>query len=164
MWMYEDIVCLVFRIINLGIFVGLAAFLFKRKIIPIIYKNISEQKNERNSLDVQYISLEKKLRAIKMEIDGQDRDSIDVEAKIKIWNKTFEDKQKLEFEEKNRVLKKMVARIKKQQEFLNMYSVRQNILPQALFEAEKDLNVQFVDEKKQKKFVGLVCNIIAKRA
>ncbi|MBT3455994.1 hypothetical protein HN446_02930 [bacterium] len=162
--MYEDIVCLVFRIINLGIFVGLAAFLFKRKIIPIIYKNISEQKNERNSLDVQYISLEKKLRAIKMEIDGQDRDSIDVEAKIKIWNKTFEDKQKLEFEEKNRVLKKMVARIKKQQEFLNMYSVRQNILPQALFEAEKDLNVQFVDEKKQKKFVGLVCNIIAKRA
>lgn len=159
---YEEIVTFVFRCINLGIFISLAVYLFKKKAKPLILDKINKKKEEEEALRVRHNSLQAQLKDIESKIEQQEKDRKILNEKIKTWEKNFY-KSKRDAEQKREIINKTIEEnVKRRQEFLAESQLKNQVLPCAFGRAEKKLSGEFEAHSCQDKLLRRIFKFFEK--
>lgn len=152
---YDDIVRLVFKCINFGVFVSLFIFIFRRKIVPLILKAIAQKQAFKHNREIQYATLKKDLRLINKETKQQEEKAERFEEKIAKWKQDFDKNCFAKSEEEEQILKKIEKRKGRQQNYLTHETIKDEVVNIALVKAKKQLKVDFESQKSQKEFLAL---------
>ena len=160
---YEDIVRLVFRCINLGIFISLVGYLFKKKVLPLILDKISQNKKAEEDLRLDHEALLVRIKQVEDEIEKQEEDRKLFNEKIKTWEKEFNKTKKNVEMSRKRISEKIEKKAKKREDFLSEVHLRSIILPGAVKGAKKKLSQMFVADKEQEKLLFRIFKFVEKR-
>ena len=159
---YEDIVRFVFRAINLGIFISLVVYFFKKYLIKGILEEISKQKASKHNLDTQYAQLGLELETVGSEIAQQEDESRLFEEKIQIWHGVIAQEKKKNSEFEKKVVERIKSKVKKQQDYLLQKTVRRSVFPRAVSLAGEKLIIKFKDQNMQQKYLEETLSIMNK--
>ena len=160
---YEDVVRLVFRFINLGIFISLVGYLFKKKALPLILDKINQNKKKEEDLLLDHKALLARMKQVEDEVEKQEKDRKLFDEKIKMWEKEFHKTKKNIEKSRKKISEKIEKNAKKREDFLSEVHLRGIILPSAIEGAKKKLSQMFVAGEEQEKLLFRIFKFVEKR-
>ena len=92
--MSSEIVSIVFRLLNFGVVVGIAAYFFKAKSLPDIKEKIAAKHAQLKDMEKENKSLLTRQQALEQEITQQELFGKSLYDQIKIWSVSFEQQLK----------------------------------------------------------------------
>jgi hypothetical protein len=152
----EQIVIIVFRLINLGVVIGLLGYIFKKYVLSTIKNHIAEKNAYVRGLQEQYRSLlyqqEQGLVVAREEALVCEQ----LKQQVTRWKQVVEKEQQVRSEEKEE-RKRMFEehRAHKEQQIALLY-VKKQAIPRIIQNVEKELQQRFADEKVGRQYVQTI--------
>lgn len=152
MYVSEEVISIIFRIINFVVLFGLFRYLFK-KYLPIIKRSFLDKLAFFDTLEKQRMDLIEQNKMLVKEMSDQNDLFKLLKEKIKIWDIAC--KQKKEVEEKEIVKAKDLAkkRNKKQTEQIHQQKLLQAVFPRVIAGTYKQLEEKFEKKEESQKFL-----------
>lgn len=151
--MFEELITLAFRLINLGVLVALLGYLFKKYALGTIRQRMIEKNAYVRGLQEQYRSL---LYQQEQVVNARKEEELlcqRLQQQVVVWKLAIEKEQKIrreEQEERKRVLKEH-AEYKEQH--LALFYLKKQVIPRAIKQAEQQLEQHFKDKQVGSQYV-----------
>lgn len=146
MYDINSLVAILFRIINFSVFVGIAIYFFKKKVLTSAQEKINEQEvylkslqEQDRMLDNQYFQLNEQLR-----IQNQQCDHL--LQKIKVWQSADEAQRAQKIHQSNLNRARMQDRTEQIQAMINQRRFERHALLKALDQTKIELQKKFSDQ------------------
>lgn len=133
--MANTIISIIFRLINFGALIGLAWYIFSKKMLENIRTKIKEKKMEIDNLKMNKQNLYVKQQVIRQEINNQNIYAQQIVTKLKRWRTQVALQQKYEEHAVQQYAITLQKRINKQQEIYHMRQEQKALIPLAIQEA-----------------------------
>lgn len=159
---YEQIVTIVFTIINLLVLAAFVWLIMKRGGIARLKDAMADQERVVTTLQDEQRSLVQLHATMKQEIADQQALCVHLSEHVDVWQKSFTEQQaarKKQRAERHNMLK---DRWKKQQRGYNQLLLRKHAAPRVLEQTHKELVHSFADESLRKAYLDSVVSKLTK--
>lgn len=163
MFTNQDIVAVVFRLINFFALIGVGFFLFKKHIKPDLLNSIEKKKNDRDALSAQQAMLEKQQLTLDTLLKEDALMCQDFRAKIDEWKKVVAVEYERNEQERNNTLIKYnnrIAHIATQQEKVRVQNI---VTHNVALNVEKSLSAHFKDPKQGAEYLDAIFHFMDKK-
>ena len=153
--MFHDIFSsnVIFRIINFAAFMGLFAFLFKRKLLPSIKKQIQEKKLLLQNLEQQKQGVKYQHSNLDNAIEQQEHLAIELQKKIMLWQMQLKQEQEQLNKQKTIMQEAIKIKAQKQKQERALKQLNKIIAPRALEQVEHTMKQEFADNARNEAFI-----------
>ncbi len=141
------IVAAVFKLINFFAFVGLLGYLFKQKMLGQLHTKIAAEKAAFDTMVQEHKGLEDQQRDLEHAIVEQKDVCEILKQHVQQWKATFEETVHAREQERAQLQKLLKEKITQQTNYLMQEQIKERVLPQAIKQAEQQLQDTFADEK-----------------
>lgn len=156
MFINEDMIVVFFRLLNFTALVGLAAFLFKKHIMPDVQHTITKEKNDRDALFTERAVLEKKQFALENLLKEESLLCEQFKSKVDEWKKVVELESEFREREHQRNATLLAARAAQRnlqkEHTLTQTAVINTVIP----ELQESLSHFFTDQEESEKFLNSI--------
>lgn len=111
---YNVIIDILFRLINLGVLVAVGAYLYKKYILTTIENTIAEEESYHNGLRQQLGALESRVDDISHEKITLEKSGLLLKNKVDLWREQQDKAQLTRDVEKQALTKRAIMRVEKQ--------------------------------------------------
>jgi hypothetical protein len=160
MFTNQDIIAIVFRLINFATLLGISLYLFKKHVMPDLLINIEKKKEAENSLFLQQALLEKQQLNLDILLKEDSLQCEKFRLKIDEWKKVVTADYEYREKEHNNMMvgvNKRIAHNAVQRE----QSRVQNIVTHAIVtDLEKSLSLHFHDSKESSEYLNSILHFM----
>ena len=147
MWTYEALVSLTFRCIDLLIIISLAGFIFWRWIIPFFRQEMAMEQHQRQELEDQVATRMQKADALNRTLAHDKQTSERLKKQIQLWRTVHEKKQQQRLQQKKEITAQLHDWYHERMMGIEKDALYQQVVPEAISQAEHELKGAFQDEK-----------------
>lgn len=151
--LHESWMSILFRLVNFAVIAGLAYYLYKRYFKNRIDDKMTHKEVLLKGLEEQGYFLEGKAHDLDMRIKEQEMTGDLLNQKMQDWNDAVIQEQHKQLEQLRIYAAQAHERVQKKNELLVRQIMQKEVLPQALQEAQKELQQQFANPRESKQFV-----------
>ncbi len=159
----NQIVLIIFRLINFGVLIGLAGFLYKRYGLPIIQEGLAQYRAYFEGLFLTHRRLKKEQQLIENTIINDRKEQDILKERLMCWLASVEDQNKLLILEKEKRKKMLKDRMILQQKKIAEHRLFNTVLSQALIEARQTLAQRSKNEAVQTKMFDSIVSMMRKQ-
>lgn len=141
----NDLVAIIFRLINFAVALGASCYVFKRYVIPMIVADIDQRQKDLNELNAKAIELAKQEKEAKQAIVDQQHTYQRLQKKLEQWNTVFNATVVHRNREKQQLIDALAQKAVQQQNYITTRHAQNKVLPAALRDAQHQLTKQFQD-------------------
>ena len=141
------IVAAVFKLINFFAFIGVLGYLFKQKVLGQLQAKIAEEKAAFDAMVQEHKVLEDQQCDLEQVIVEQKDVCEILKQHVQQWKATFEKTVYAREEERAQLQKLLKVKITQQTNYLMQEQIKERVLPQAIKQAEQQLQDTFAKEK-----------------
>ncbi len=152
MWTYEALVSLTFRCIDLLIIISIAGFIFRRWIIPLFRQEMAKEQQQRQELENQVAKHMQKTAALKKTLADDKQTSERLKKQIQLWRTVHEKKQQQRLQQKKEIVAQLHNWYHERMMGIEKDALYQQVVPEAINQAELELKIAFQDESSGKAF------------
>lgn len=160
MFTNQDIIAIVFKLINFAALLGVSLYLFKKHVMPDLLINIEKKKETENSLFLQQALLEKQQLNLDILLKEDSLQCEDFRLKIDEWKKVvtadYEYRQK-EHSNMMAVVNKRIAHNAVQREQSRIQSIVNHTV---VTDLEKSLSLHFHDSKESSEYLNSILHFM----
>lgn len=149
----ELIINYAFRIINLAVLIGLAAYIFKNKLRAQIEDAAAEEESYLAGLKQQTSALQMRLHEQNEEKKILEQQASLLKQKLSIWNQQFEKEKTVQQLEQEEIARTITSTLEMQQYHLKTLVMIRQSAPQALEQASNALKKHYSSEQSGKAYV-----------
>lgn len=142
----ESLVTTVFKILNLGVFIAAAGYLFKKQLIPI-RQEIAQKKLDQTTLVQENKLSDQELAHVQRSVDEQKKWLETMEHNIVQWNARMLAIHKQFEQEKDEIRKKVAHKVAQQALYVQMTQARYKVIPLAVDQARHKLEKMDMQQK-----------------
>jgi HSP90 family molecular chaperone len=139
----ESLITTIFKILNVVVLAGAGFYFFKTRIVQQIRDAIVEKKDGEKALQDEKRSLKTRLKMINDEIIKQQEQCARIKDNVVNWNAAVNKQQTMMQQEKEEIMKEQETRVQQQSEYLTALKIQKKIVPQALADAQDELEREF---------------------
>jgi hypothetical protein len=133
----NEFVAILFRLINFGITIAAAIYLFNRYALSMITEAINERQKKIAALEIQVKKSQDERILHEQLAQRQKIQNEQIHKQLIIWNNQFNQKLSEREYEKNMLMQKLEAKVDIQNSFIQERFITQAIMPQALAQARE---------------------------
>ncbi len=149
----ESLVSLFFRLLNFILLGSLGIYLFKRYGLSVIHARIKEKESALAQLKQQRDTLKGTMRSLEHQRFDQDLIAAQLSAKIERWQRVYQTRERVRYEEKQRLITLLTKKIHEQTRNNELATVQRRVFPVALLESRKQLTQSFQNPEKGDDFI-----------
>lgn len=164
MFINQVVIAVVFRLLNFGIVVGLAFYLFRKYGLPVVYTMMAEKDAKKEFLLSQQLLLEQKQRELDDLIGHDLALSESIKLKVNEWRDIAEKEQLIR--EQDRLKRSELLHIKKRKksELLAQTRLQEAVAAAVLADLQKSLTHHFENNDAASEYLDSMVQIINERA
>lgn len=156
MFTNQDIIAIVFRLINFVALIGIGFFLFKKHILPDLLLSLTRKKENQDFLSAQQASFEKQQFHLDVLLKEDALMCQDFRTKIDIWKKAVALESDYHQKERNNIMatvKQRLAHNALQQEHSRVQNI---VIHNVAIDLEKSLSAHFKDQKQGSAYLNSI--------
>lgn len=146
------------QLLNLVALGALVYYGYRKYGAPALQKYIFEQRLAREKLEHTYESLREQQRIIEHEIQYQEQQALELMVKLGRWRLVMEQEHAAQREHEQLSRERMQERVKQQEHYQQIQTLKQHVLPKAFEQAEHELRAEFSDSKKAQAYIANLIN------
>lgn len=157
------VIAVVFRLINFGVVIGLIAYLFKTRILPVVSEKIKERVNQSQMFKHQQEELAQRHQQLLKELATDEQVALQLKSRIDSWARAVaqENKERIAYEEQQRL------HVQKQVAYRTLERMRakayEEVTCAAITQVKKDMMHKLSNEKMSKDYFAHLINSLAMR-
>ena len=152
MWTYEALVSLTFRCIDLLIITSIAGYICWRWVIPLFRQEMAREQQQRQELEDQVAKRIQRSDDLKKTLADDKQTSKRLKKQIQLWRTVTEKKQQQRLQQKKEITAQLYDWYHERMVGIEKDALYQQVVPDAISQAEHELKEVFQDEKAAKKF------------
>lgn len=161
--MFNPVVALLFRVINLAALVGLIAYIYKRYLRSSLEEQIAEQESILNGRNQQLYVLQARLEDLEIQKNNLIKHGRHLEQKVLRWQEQVL-KEHDEYAQSQKVWQQHATqRSAIKQEYLNQKLLMERVAPQAINQVIADLTLKYQDPATRADYLNHVITSLTKR-
>lgn len=156
----NQLVLIFFKLVNFGVIIGLAWYLFKRYGLPDVHHSLQEQRAYLENLAMMHRDLQQEQQMIEQQIHDDRKEQDVLKEHLMRWLARVDENNKkllLQREERKKKLQELVVAQQKQ---IMQHRMLATVLPQALVEAHRAMETAAKDESVQYKMFDTAVSIM----
>lgn len=146
---FEQIVLFVFRLINFGVLVGVASYLFKRYGLPILKQNLGHYRSYFDGMINTHRRLKQEQRLIEKQMISDSKEQDILKERLMRWLANVDDQNKRMRAKRTERKKRLKEEVALQQKQILQNHIFDMIMSEAVEEARKTLVIRAKSEKVQ---------------
>jgi hypothetical protein len=158
----ESITTVLFRLLNFAALMGLFAFLFKKYMQKGIEQSIEQERLDEINMNNHIIEVDHCSSDLSIKISNQEKLCRHLIKQADQWKVVFDKELREKKHQQHTMQLQLVDRAKRQAQAIAHERMIQAILPQALAQAQEQLEASFAHESKSKAFVTDIIRHIKK--
>ena len=158
----NEIIAIVFRYINFGVFIGLGVYLFKKKLLPIIIQERAKKRAVVQNLASENKDLLVRQRTVEQEISEQEIESKHLYDQIKIWSLVFNKRLSESKNEQQLLMDSSLQRSKVRSDYAAYKLIRNTVCNKALNDSRQNLQGHFLSEEQGRRFMASLVHFVRK--
>jgi len=161
--MFNPVVALLFRIINLAALVGLIAYIYKRYLRSTLEEQVAEQEAIVNGRNQQLYALQARLEELETQKNTLIKHGKQLEQKVLRWKEQVLKEHDHYAQEQKAWQQHATQRSAIQQEYLNQKLLLARVAPEAIDQVVADLERHYQDPKAKAHYLQHVVTTLTKR-
>lgn len=149
----NELVAIIFRLINFAVAIGASCYAFKRYVIPMITSDIDQRQKDLNLLHAKSVELAKQEKDAKQAIADQQHLYQRLHKKLEQWNTVFNATVVHRNREKQQLINALMQKAVQQQNYITTRHAQKKVLPAALHDAQVALTKQFQDSANAQSYI-----------
>ncbi len=151
--LHESWVSIAFRLINFGVLIGLAYYLYKRYFKNRIDDKMTQKEALLKGLEEQGYFLEGKAHDLEIQLKEQEYRGNRLKEKMREWADAVAQLQHKHQEEQRLYATQAASRVIKKNKLLEQKVLHKEVLPGVLAQAQTELMKQFANDAQSKRYV-----------
>ncbi len=164
MWTYEALVSLTFRCLDLLIIIGLVGYICWRWLIPLFRQEMATEQQQRHELEQEVAKHEQEAEAIQKTLAHDKKTSLQLQKQIQLWRTAYEKKQQERAQQKKEITAQLQDWYHERLVGIQKDKLSQQVVPDALEQAESELKEAFQDATAGKEFNAAIIDRLQKGA
>ena len=145
----ESLITTIFKLLNVAVLFGVGFYFFKTRVLLSIQEMIAAKKREEKALAEEKRNLAANLKTVEREIVEQQKLSEKIKEHVHQWQEQVAADQKRVDHEVAEQAAAQEIRVRKQSSHLSSLKLQQQVLPQALIDAHRELEAHFAQQQGQ---------------
>lgn len=162
MFLDESGVAVLFRLINLSVFIFFVAYIFKKYLLDTIKKRITDEKQTIIDLHHKADTLVSEINSLERAIHQDERTCRELKARVVEWRAQAERVSQERAERKQAQLKTLADHVHTQVEHLQRTRAYESILPTVIDRTHKKLQATFENEAAAHAFISQLITFMQK--
>ncbi len=157
------LIAIVFKLINFGVVIGLIAYLFKTRVLPMFLKKITESAATKQALQLQQEQLELRHQELVSQLAAQEIATVELKKRVDRWHKVVdkENNERRTYEDEQRaVIQKKVIYRSYEIERAKAYK---QVVRSAVAHAKKEMEQALSNDQKSAHYFAHLINSLAER-
>lgn len=143
MCIHEELLAIIFRLVNFGILIFLCVYAFRRYLLPVLKDQMHQEQEEQSNIKERHKEIRKQKRILTTFSDDQEKLCVFLQEKVRQWRRVEDDlMRKRELEKDKRILFLKERVVSQELEFARQQMLH-TIAPKAIESAQDELQKKF---------------------
>ena len=162
MFVHEELLSVIFRLVNFGILVFMCVYLFKRYVLPSIKEQMKSEEEEAQAIKSRHKELRMQEKTVTAFAQEQEKTCCMLKEKVHRWRRVQDDYVLRRAQERERRVRYLNDRVAHQELEFAQQRVLQKALPRAVMHARIALQQTFSSADKKRAYLNEIMSQISK--
>ncbi len=160
---YEQVVNIVFRLLNFVAIISLAVYVFKAYVLDLVKQQMADQEATERGMQLQRDAMARRQEEITGEIDQDAQLCMELKQRVDRWRRVIDTQQAQQKKEQEKCMQRLQQALQKKVERLVYNRVLKKVMPRALADARAQLGEKYCDAQQGRLFTNAIIAHLERR-